>query len=168
MGGEIALIASTFNITFGASTDVSVRCREYFNNTREPFLITLAGQKLAILTSPHDIAAIWKNTESLSLDVFLKDVYVAFGVSSDVAHKMYQTPSELPWSGDAEKQTTMFRSENPLHKSLGHLQSDFFKLQLHPGEKLDSLGVKFMRHINRHLQWKLKATMSCRRQQILR
>ncbi|MCJ1471274.1 hypothetical protein MMC07_009922, partial [Pseudocyphellaria aurata] len=127
--------------------------RKYFKNTREPFLITLVGEKLAILTAPQDVAAMWKNTETLSFDPFFREIYGAFGVTSDATHTMCQTPSELPRTGDAEKQTTMFRSENPMHKSMSHLQMDIFRMQLHPGEKLDSLGVKFMGYINRHLQW---------------
>lgn len=136
---------------FGSSVDSL--CRKYFKNAREPFLITLAGEKLAILTSPRDVAAAYKNTESLSYDIFVKNLFLTFGISSKAVHKMYQPPSELVQNSDEKKQMTMFQSENPLRKGLCHLQSDFYKQQLHPGEKLDFLGVKFMHYINCHLQW---------------
>lgn len=106
-----------------------------------------------ILTSPQDVAAVYKNTECLSYDVFVKDLFLTFGIPSEVVHKMYQTPGEFLRSGGEKKQTTMFQSENPLHLGLCHLQSDFYKQQLHPGEKLDFLAVKFMRYIDSHLQW---------------
>lgn len=116
-------------------------------------MITLAGEKLAILTSPQDVAAAYKNTGSLSFDDFVKDLFLTFSISSETTHKMYQAPSEFLLSGDGKKQKTMFQSENQLQKNLSHLQSDFYKQQLHLGEKLDFLGVKFMRFINSHLQW---------------
>ncbi len=47
----------------------------------------------------------------------------------------------------------LFERENPSQKPLCHLQSDLYKLQLHPGEKLDMMGAKFLQYINDHLRW---------------
>lgn len=91
--------------------------------------------------------------EAFSFDVVIKDILLTFGISSEAAHKMFQAPSEFLLGGDGKKQKTMFQSENPLQKKLCHLQSDFYKQQLHLGEKLDFLRVKFTRFINSHLQW---------------
>ena len=65
---------------------------------------------------------------------------------------MYLTPAnipiEQPSSGD-----TLFQTENPSNKVLCHLQSDFYKQQLYPGEKLDSIGETFLGYIDDHLHF---------------
>lgn len=129
-----------------------IQYREYFHNSREPFAITLAGERMIILTAPQDTAAAYKETVSLSFDPFVKDLFQTYGISSATIDKMYQIPQALndATGGNAESR---LQNENPLHKVLCHLQSDFYKLQLHPGEKLDDLGARFLRYIDENLQW---------------
>ena len=47
---------------------------EYFGNPREPFAITLGGQKLHVLTFPEDIKNIYENMKIFAFD----DVVIMF------------------------------------------------------------------------------------------
>lgn len=137
--------SSSLSTDFGTS--------EYFKNTREPFLVTSAGRKLAILTSPQDVAATYLNTRSLSMDAYVKDIQLRLGLSPDVLHKIYQSPKEFVWSEDGKEKNTLFHSDNPLQKNIVYLIKDLFKQQVHPGERLNFLGSQFMHQIDRHLHW---------------
>lgn len=64
-------------------------CRQLFNNTREIFSITIAGQKLYIITSPKDISTVYKKFQTLTFDGFIKDMYIVFGMSPDGIAKMF-------------------------------------------------------------------------------
>ena len=125
--------------------------REYFNNTRRPFRVTLAGEVLYILTSPHDVAAAYKETESLTFDVFIRDIMVAFGASSGAIEKMWLLPSN-------DKNGFNAQVTNPNHKSLAQLTRDFHKQQLHPGQNQRSLGAKFQDYIEESLRWDSMST----------
>ena len=65
---------------------------------------------------------------------------------------MYQPPEDFD-NEKASSLNTLLQAENPSGKNLCHLQSDFYKQQLHPGEKLDSIGIKFLGYINEHLRY---------------
>ncbi|KAL8791891.1 MAG: hypothetical protein Q9195_005467, partial [Heterodermia aff. obscurata] len=65
---------------------------------------------------------------------------------------MYQPPKDFENEKESSS-NTLLQTENPSRKNLCHLQSDFYKQQLHPGEKLDSLGATFLGYINEHLDY---------------
>ncbi|KAI9879019.1 MAG: hypothetical protein M1830_009818 [Pleopsidium flavum] len=119
--------------------------RQYFQNSRQPFAITLAGEKFYVLTSPKDVTAAYKDTEGLTFDVFVRDIMVSFGATPGAIQKMWLSASD---------DSTGFESStpNPLHKCLAQLTRDFHKQQLHPGENLDALGSKFQTYIDELLR----------------
>ena len=122
----------------------------YFQDTREPFSITLAGETMTILTLASDAAAAYKNTTSLNYDKFVQNLFNAFGVSPTTIERMYQSPEMFL---EDHKSKSLLQSENPLHKCLIHLNSDIYKQQLHPGSRLDALQGKFLSYINKSLCW---------------
>ena len=113
---------------FNDSERLYMRCRKYFQNTREPFAITIMGQRLYILTSPDDASRVYKKTTSLGFDAFAKQMFTSFGVTEDGMRKMWQQPRESSsMPGDERK------------KALIHAVSDYDRLQLLPGKHLEDL-----------------------------
>jgi hypothetical protein len=108
--------------------------------------VTIAGQKMYILTSPQDVSDAYKNTASLTFDGFMHDIMVAFRASPSAIQKMWLYPR----SGGAGYQSIV---ENPHQKCLAQLTRDFHHQQLHPGPHLDDIAPKFLNYINNALQW---------------
>ena len=104
----------------------------------------MAGQKLYVITSSQDAAAVYKNTTSLTFDDYIRDVMVSFGGTPSAVEKMWQVPGR----GD-----TVPFSPNPAHKTLAHLCGDWYRHQLHPGRPLDILQSGFLHNINFSLLW---------------
>jgi hypothetical protein len=88
------------------------------------------------VTSPQDVIAVFKNPKALSFDPFIKNVMQVFGASPAAVEKMYQVDGTTP-----------------LHKSFMEVSHDNFKLQLHPGDKLDTLQARFLGRIDDWLRW---------------
>ncbi len=119
--------------------------RKYFNGTGEPFAITVAGEKVYIVTSPQDMGLVFKNTTTLSFDGFVQDIYVAFQMSPGGVKKLWQTHPE-----EDEKSSLKASS---LHSCLFHLGNDIHRAQLHPGEHLDEITAKFLTQIEQGTLW---------------
>ncbi|KAG7009648.1 hypothetical protein G7Y79_00002g007630 [Physcia stellaris] len=66
--------------------------RRYFGNTREPFILTVAGQKFYIIMSPKDMSTVYKNVTTLTFDGFIRDLYTTFGMSKEGIRLMWQIP----------------------------------------------------------------------------
>ncbi|KAI9844750.1 MAG: hypothetical protein M1837_005283 [Sclerophora amabilis] len=112
--------------------------REYFGNTREPYTISVVGENIYVLTSPQDVAAVYKS-KSLSFDPVMRDVVATFGATPSSAEKMWQSPADQG-------------SANP-RKSFMELSHENYKAQLHPGAKLDTLQDRFLGSIDESLRW---------------
>ncbi|OCL02126.1 cytochrome P450 [Glonium stellatum] len=108
--------------------------REYFGNTREPFSMTVMGQSMYFVTSPDDVVTVYKNPVALDYNPFIKEVFLGLGLSQPTIDKMYD--------------------EN--YKSGKHfvdVMHENFKLQMHPGEKLDILQTSLLGYIYDALHW---------------
>ena len=125
---------------------LTISFREYFADSRRPFLLTLAGEQFYVLTSADDISEVYKTTETLSYDSFVRDIMAACGASPGAIEKMWQfdsqTSKDLPGN-----------PPNTRQKCLAQLTRDFHKQQLHPGEKQTELRNKFLFHIEESLHW---------------
>lgn len=53
--------------------------REYFNN--EPCILTIAGNKLYMVTLPQQISEVYRNTATLSFDLLVRGFHESFGMS---------------------------------------------------------------------------------------
>jgi len=106
--------------------------RRYFKDTREPFSITVAGHQLYIVTSPRDMASVYKNSSTLSFDSFVHDLDAAFGMSAGALSVLFDTSSG---------------------KCLSSQTSSIYGAQLHPGEHLEDLTLQFVSRIAERLTW---------------
>ena len=122
--------------------------REYFGNTREPFALTLGGQKLHILTSPEDVKDLYKNAKVFTFDDVVIDVSATFGISRAALLKMRQKPA-FPEGDPIYSKITV---QNMHALSLSELNSEFWKQELFPGPRLDSLLKVFVFRIEAALQ----------------
>ena len=121
--------------------------RKYFNDTREPFALTLGGEKIYFLTSPSDVTTAYKKTESLVFDKIVYEFSRTFGVSKDTMDKVSQNPGDE--KTDVLSQS--LRIENRQMKSLAQLNNDFWKQQLLPGENYGKLQSRFLKLMDESL-----------------
>lgn len=119
-----------------ALTRLCLTChRQYFGDSRQPFAITLLGTKLYILTNPRDISEAYRNSSSLSFDIFVKHLIRTCGSSKHVVERLYQHPQPP--------------SEH--RKSLGKALHDFQVHQSSPGQNLENLSVAFVEYFEKSL-----------------
>jgi hypothetical protein len=145
LGHAISYLRDSFStLTYG---------REYFNDDRKPFSINVAGELMYIITSPDDVKAAYRNTPSLTMDVFLQGLMSGFEVASSAVEKVY-------WKPNPNGTGSQLISPNPSHKSLASLTVDFYREQLYPGPRLTQLGEITCSYIEEAVRWD---TMSDRR-----
>ncbi|ERF70298.1 hypothetical protein EPUS_06339 [Endocarpon pusillum Z07020] len=102
------------------------RARKYFNDTREPFAITLTGGKLYFI---------------------VRELASSFGVSNSALYEFSRQP--LGEKDDVVSRKTGIK--NPRLKSLSQLNNDFWKQQLLPGERYSELQERFLGYIETSL-----------------
>lgn len=73
---------------------------------------------------------LYKNTESLVFDRTVKELSITFGIPQSAMDAVYRSP--IDDSDDAPAR--LMGIKNPKRKSLAHLNNDFWKQQLVPGE----------------------------------
>jgi hypothetical protein len=103
-------------------------------------VITTLGVKSYILTNPKDVGEAYRNTESLSFDIYLQATMRTLGSTESVVKRMY-TPLSDTKSG----------FPNPQNKCLALLSRDIHIHQLFPGENLKILGTKLSGWFDKHL-----------------
>ena len=119
---------------------------DYFQNTRRPYQMTLAGEQFYVITSPGDVAATYKKTDSLIFDMFVRDMMLNFGISPYSVEKMWQVPSENERGAYAQVPYCE-------QKCLAHLFRSLHKNQLHQGENQRVLTARFRKFIGESLRW---------------
>ena len=116
--------------------------RKYFNGSREPFTITLAGTKLYILTNPRDISTAYRNSSTLSFDIFVKLLIRTCGTSKLIVERLYQDPPP-----------SSVRKE-----SLGKAIHKFQVQQSSPGKNLEDVSVVIASYLEKALVLQKMAT----------
>ena len=111
---------------------------EYLGPDLEPFTLTLAGNKLYVFTSAEDVSFAYKRIDSFTFDKAVADLTATFGVSHSGLAKAYEKPKDT-----GHDSMTIAGYSNVKAKCLAHLNSDYYKLQLHPGEQYDQLAHRF-------------------------
>jgi hypothetical protein len=101
--------------------------RTYFQDSKEPYAITLAGQTIYVISGPQDVGEILKNTTSVSWHSFVKEVYTRMGISS--------ISIEAMWAQPTGQDKAMSRRLRPAHEMI----EEYHRQQLHPGEHFNSL-----------------------------
>ena len=87
----------------------------------------LAGEQLYILTSPEDVTAAYKIITQLTFDRVVYDLSITFGVTNAAMDKAYRKPTV---------------DDN----------TDFYKQQLHSGNRFDLLQSKFWHYIDKSIR----------------
>lgn len=121
--------------------------REYFGDTREPFALTLGGEKLYFLTNPDHVNELYKNTTSFAFDKIVHELSLTFQVSNATMTKVFHRPS----SDEEDIVSRTLQIKNPRRKSLAELNNDFWKQQLVPGPLYYDLQRTFLRYIQINL-----------------
>ncbi|KAL8769419.1 MAG: hypothetical protein Q9209_004647 [Squamulea sp. 1 TL-2023] len=76
----------------------------------------------------------------------------AFGLNSSAIESMFHdNPEQLLPS--MTKVSSKLSAENPNGKCYFHMQKDWFRVQLHPGENLKSLQIKYAHFLSQSLTW---------------
>lgn len=86
-----------------------------------------------IATSPSDVAAVYRDTQRLDFDAFIKDVMADFGCTKETLEKMFDCTG---------------RPKHWMDKT-----HDDFKLQMHPGDHLKSVETQFLGNIDRMMDF---------------
>lgn len=116
--------------------------REHFNNDIDPFGITVFGMTFYVVTNPKDSADVYKNTETMSFEDYVKTLMKANGNSEDVIDRMYR---DLP--------VDKAGFPNPSGESLGVLAQKMHVHQLQPGHNLAALQMKAKAWIEKTLNF---------------
>ena len=115
----------------------------YFNNSRVPYTLTVAGQRWYIITSASDVSSIFKiNDGTCSYDVFVEETMRIVGISKDGVKKAYQT------ANDNGEET----------KHLVRLCKEYQIMQLSPGAKFDELIRPAIEYIDSRLTFDFLAS----------
>lgn len=129
-----------------ASAVIGNNNRNYFGNSREPFTLILAGERVYVMTAAEDVHAVNVNTEQLTFDGYVKDMMNAFGATNSAIVKMFETPSN-------HIQYLPGLQHNPSCKPLAHVAEAMIRAQLHPGKHLDDLQGIFLNNIHKAMTW---------------
>ncbi|KAI0814212.1 cytochrome P450 [Xylaria sp. FL0064] len=122
----------------------------YFG-TNEPFALTVSGRRTIVLRDIQDVAAVWRNTQDLSFDPFVKAVLEAFGISNTSLTKIFADPRDL-----IDKEVydeSLLIKKNPQNKAYMNLERDWFKEQLLAPEALRRIENKYCRYLSDSLTW---------------
>lgn len=101
---------------------------------------------MCIATCPSDISAIYKDTENLTFDPFMKEMLRRVGVSSATSQKWIPDSSATCASGHRG-------GPKPSIHEISHVGQKLCRQQLLPGKEFDALSTKLMKDIEQSLQW---------------
>lgn len=102
-----------------------------------------------IITSPKDISSVYKNSQLLTFDGFIKDMYGNFRMSATGIAQIFEPVS----SKDG-------KASSPLGQQYAHIGTGVQREQLHPGDNLDKLINTYISHIKQQMNW-AKVPKSC-------
>ena len=104
------------------------------------------GEKLCVITSSEDVSTIFKSPKQFTFEVFVRDVSLLFGVLPEIVDLMFRVPSE-------DHLSSVPQASAHLGKHFIDRAHESYKLQLHPGDRLDILQDAFLSKIDGYLQW---------------
>lgn len=108
-------------------------------------MITLAGESICIITSPQDLAFIYKNNASVQWDSFVRELNSWIGVSPSSLDRMWREPAKAFKLGITKSQVKARHSQAMIE--------EFHHEQLLPGENLDKLSEDLNLLISSTLTW---------------
>ena len=124
---------------------------KYFPD-HDPYCINIAGSNTVIVRDTAHLASVWKNTTALSFEPFILRVLGAFGYSRHSAEKLFSHDLENVIRGHNRSKSLLLNS-NPHNHCYIHLQREWLKQQLLPGERLTNLQRSFASHLQEILSF---------------
>ncbi|KAL8784501.1 MAG: hypothetical protein Q9213_003938 [Squamulea squamosa] len=119
-----------------------IPCKEYFKPTDEPFSITVGGQCIYVITSTADVEELYKNTTSLSWEVFVQDLYRWIGFSPRAIQDLWQPPTA---------RLKKLNSERILPPN--EMMMEYHRRQLRPGDHMEIMSRSMIDHIQGRVTW---------------
>ncbi|VUC24493.1 unnamed protein product [Clonostachys rosea] len=112
---------------------VFTRGKAYFGNTREIFSLVVMGEELYVVTNPSDIQEVFKQAASLDHDAMAVDILLDTGMTKETITQIFE----------------------PVYRSKNYIKAthDDFRLQMHPGPRLDKVQADFLAHIDQSLRF---------------
>lgn len=101
---------------------------------------------MCIVTAPSDISAIYKDTENLTFNPFMKEMLRRVGVSSAACEKWIPDSSAAGASGHRD-------GPKPSIHEITHVGQKLCRQQLLPGKEFDVLSNTLIKDIEQSLQW---------------
>jgi hypothetical protein len=123
------------------------RARLYFHDSREPFALTLGGEKLYFLTAADDVQSFFRNASTLEFESVVYELGITFGVSKQAMDKSYAKPT----SEAEDRVSHALGTRNSRLKCLVDLNKEFWKMQLHPGDEYRKIQDVFLQEITERL-----------------
>ena len=102
----------------------------------------MAGQRIYVVTTPEDIADVYKNHHALTFDGYVRDMYAAFSMSPEGIAKMFE-----PATSKNDKATAL-----PSQQSV-HLGMGIHREQLYAGKHLEDLSKVYLARIEQQQNW---------------
>ncbi|KAF2201224.1 cytochrome P450 [Delitschia confertaspora ATCC 74209] len=132
---------------FGDTASLIRQSVNHFQRSYVPFSIQVLGQRLYVVSSPEDVATVYKNPAIFSWDEYMDLLLKAFGLTPEARRLSWWKPSP------GEMNDPVGKILNPQHKCLVHVVEDIYKTQLLPGEQLDLIMQSVVGKINFSLSW---------------
>ena len=124
----IPIVGHTLSLALDPQGIVT-RARQYFKDTRDPFVLRAFGKDFVFITNPTHVSEVYRRSETLTHNVFLEELLHAFDVSPLGRRQIFFQP-QRDGSG------LQLLGSNPNHLSLARLTVDLFREQLQPGANL--------------------------------
>lgn len=122
----------------------------YFPDT-EPYSVILMGGTTVIIRDIKDLSSVWRNTSALSYDPFTSRMLMAFGITPHHVRNLYKPDPARLLHDEKTREHSLLSCANPKKLSYMHLQSQWFKTQLLPGEHLNGLLEAYPVFLSRFL-----------------
>ncbi|KAI0509174.1 cytochrome P450 [Xylaria bambusicola] len=119
--------------------------------TSKPFALTVSGRRTIVLRDIQDVAVVWRNTQALSFDPFVKAVLGAFGISKNSLFRIFADPRDL--IDESVYESSLLIKKNPQNKGYMNLERDWFKEQLLAPDALQRIESKYCRYLSESLEW---------------
>jgi hypothetical protein len=123
------------------------RARLYFNDVREPFSITMGGQTFYIVTKNKDVSTVYRNSTTLTFEIFAQEILEDLGCSKAAIQSVYGTGSA---GGGSGKQGFVkeLGAKSPAKKT-----REMHHHQLFPGKDnlINDIGAVFVDHFEKRL-----------------
>lgn len=89
--------------------------RKYFNKSREPFTMTVAGQTIYVATSAEDITRVWNNSKTISMNPLTMDMYIWCGISERSRESLFERHPSAQYNADNARPLTPTQMVIELH-----------------------------------------------------